>query len=56
MDFKPATPPADAERSRAELALRSKAPLQGNRKGAHRPQHDASDLDLFRSANEGSLF
>lgn len=56
MDFAPATAPNDTERQRAELALRAAAPLKGNRNGKTCAQHDASDLDLFKAANEPSLF
>lgn len=56
MDFAPATAPIDPERQRAELALRAAAPLTGNRHGKPRAQHDASDLELFKAANEPSLF
>lgn len=39
-----------------EIELRAAAPLRGNRKGPMRGQHDCSDLDLFRVANEPTLF
>lgn len=38
-----------------ELRLRLHAPLMGLRSGKHRPQHDASGLDLFRAADEPGL-
>ena len=56
MDFAPATAPTDTERQRAELALRAAAPLKGKRNGKSCAQHDASDLGLFKAANEPSLF
>jgi hypothetical protein len=56
MDFAPATAPTDIERQRAELALRAAAPLKGKRTGQSFAQHDASDLGLFKAANEPSLF
>lgn len=42
-------------RERQEVQLRTTAPLRGNRRGPMRPQHDASDLALFRHANEPRL-
>lgn len=42
-------------REAAELRLRLHAPLMGLRSGKHRPQHDASALDLFRAADEPGL-
>lgn len=47
--------PAELERERQELALRAAAPLRGNRHGTMQRQHDASDLALFRAANEPAL-
>ena len=43
--------PAELDRERQELQLRSHAPLRRVRV----PQHDASDLALFRAANEPRL-
>jgi hypothetical protein len=56
MDFEQGDAPTDRERERIELRLRAAAPLQQNRKGKMQAQHDASDLDLFRAANEPGLF
>lgn len=41
----------EAERLQLQLGLRAAAPLRGNF-----AQHDASDLALFRAANEPQLF
>jgi hypothetical protein len=51
------TPISDAEleRERHEVQLRAAAPLRQRRTGAWRAQHDASDLALFRAANEPGL-
>jgi hypothetical protein len=51
------TPISDAEleRERHEVQLRAAAPLRQRRTGAWRAQHDASDLALFRAANETGL-
>lgn len=48
--------PAQLERDRQALALRTHAPLRGLRTGAMRAQHDASALPLFTAANELRLF
>lgn len=46
---------AELERDRRVVELRSAAPLRGNRAGAMLAQHDASDLALFRAANEPAM-
>lgn len=43
------------EREAEELRLRLHAPLMGLRSGAYKAQHDASDLALFRAADEPGL-
>lgn len=51
--------PLDGTRLAAEaqeLRLRLHAPLMGKRSGAMVAQHDASDLSLFRAADEQGLF
>jgi hypothetical protein len=48
--------PADElARERKEVALRLAAPLMQGRAARYRRQHDASDLALFRHANEPGL-
>lgn len=46
----PNVPPPDIERARKVAQLRAAAPMRGQP-----GQHDASDLDLFRVANEPRL-
>jgi hypothetical protein len=45
----------ELERERREVQLRAHAPLRGNRRGPMLAQHDASELALFRAANEPGL-
>lgn len=46
---------AEIERERQEVGLRLVAPLRGARHRPMLPQHDASELALFRAANEPEL-
>ena len=48
-------PRCQLDRESQELHLRLHAPLQGSRTGRMRRQHDASDLALFRAADEARL-
>ena len=50
LDPAPAKRPADSERTRQLVALRATSPLMGKA-----GQHDASDLALFRQADEPTL-
>lgn len=48
-------PGDELQREAERVRLRLHAPLRGNRYGDMLRQHDASDLALFRSANEPGL-